>query len=1062
MSLFIRLLLIVILSGGHSSAYAASGQDAQYDWMNASIKNMGSSVSSCLYAPKFTSLHTHDYLLNLDQTGKWVPTQVYLHEGKLLQMEWNTRFVQPRPDKYRVMYRIDPRFVKPQIFIQRFNYDQNKYISDFHQFKNGQLLKYQEFPEMTFGKHIDDITEYFNFNGRDKIKVKKDDVINIYLDHTGQYFDGQSEMSKDIGTGDDLMIIYSHTPIKDNSIIYSDTDKWCNSFGPSWLGISCQASGVYSDTINNWKTFTGRIDNNVFDAKKNSFLSCIDSANGKANPKICYYDKGRGMQIKLAGTTIKPITEKFAHSDVTNGDFFYYKSDTDGELDFVTEWEIDGMYNGPSQLFKDWKGGLAQYSVFSAFMNAAKPLLTMNFLHFGRYLMNIEVGNSVETVPKAEIDAIEVEYIIMQDGRETPRDDLSGNTVDRDFRTDANVTGFLWLRVLRPTDNMTGTVQVKTMNYTGTTWFSDVVYGGLVKPLRTKFNELSMILYHKFVSDPVLQNIARTMLVIYIIVYGLMFLAGATEIKAIDIVQRVLKIAVILVLFSETSWTFFNNNLFAIFVDGTDYLFSAVVGVTSSAENVFGFIDPIFDKYTNGRVWALLFIQLLQIHNGLAFFAIMMIYSILIYFRAIIEIIVSYCLAFLGIAVMISLAPFFIILILFERTKSIFDNWISTLFGYMIKPTLLLIFFLLIDQIMTEHLAQAVITACWGILIPITIGIDLNHMGIPLSFSFTLPFFPGIPFYIPQVSPITSVEGFFTTRGTFAMVATSSLLFFLLCKLARGLVDYVEIVATMLTGTIAARQYGGRQQGSTMVHQITGDMSKAVSPVTNAIKGAGKSIKRKVVGQKIDQKSISRDREKGKLEKSGDIDYSKVKKGGSGGGAGGAAGGASPAGGGGAAGAPGAGNAGGVGAKNAGLPGVKPAAKPGQLAAKPQLPPKSGQPNIPPKPGQPNIPPKLPPKPGQSKIPPKLPPKPGQPAPKPQLPPKPGQLAPNQNPAVGNGLAANAMHKGGQGGGLGAPKANPNKAVGGAVPEAPPLNAPPKKPKAVQRKNSNKLKGDSD
>lgn len=1015
---------------GHSSAYAA-GQADQYDWMNVSISNMGSTVANCLTPPRFTSLHTNDYLLSLDQTGKWVPTQIYLHEGKLLQMEWNTRFVQPRPDKYRVMYRIDPRFAKPQIFIQRFDYNQNRYISDFHQFKDGQLLKYQEFPEMTFSKHIDDITEYFNFTGRDKIKVSKDDVINIYLDHTGQYFDGQAEMSKDLGTGDNLMVIYSHSPIRDNSIMYTDIDKWCSSFVSSWLGAYCQAIGVYGDVTNSWRTFTGRLDNPIFNARKNSVSTCASSANGSANSKICYYDKGRGMQIKLAGTTIKPITEKFAHSNVTNGDFFYYKSDTDGELDFVTEWEIDGMYNGPSQLYKDWKVGLAKYSAFTIFMNTAKPLLTMNFLHFGRYLMNVEVGNSVEVVPKEEIDAIEVEYIIMQDGLETPSDDVSGNSVDRDFRTDADMTGFLWLRVLRPTDNMTGTVQVKTMHYTGTTWFSDVVYGGLVKPLRAKYNELSMLLYHKFVSDPVLQNIARTMLVIYIIVYGLMFLAGATEIKAIDIVQRVLKIAVILVLFSETSWTFFNNNLFAIFVDGTDYLFTAVVGVTSSAENVFGFIDPIFDKYTNGRVWALLFIQLLQIHNGLAFFAMMMIYSILIYFRAIIEIIVSYCLAFLGIAVMISLAPFFIILILFERTKSIFDNWISTLFGYMIKPTLLLIFFLLIDQIMTEHFAQAVVAACWDILIPITIGIDLNHMGIPLSFSFTLPFFPGIPFYVTQVEPIHNVEGFFTAHGTFAMVATSSLLFFLLCKLARGLVDYVEIVAAMLTETIAARQYGNLQGGNTMVSQITGDMSKAVSPVTNAVKGAGKSIKRKVVGQKIDQKNISRDREKSKTDKNADIDYSKITKDGSGGGA---AGGASPAGGG-AAGAPGAGNAGGVGAKKAGLPGVKPAAKPGVGGAAPLKP---GQPA--PKAGQPPL-------------------KPGQPAP------KAGQPDPQPN-VGGGGLGANAMHEGAQvgdaGGGLGAPKANPNKAVGVAIPEAPAINPVSKKPKMVQRKNSNKLKGDSD
>ena len=117
---------------------------------------------------------------------------------------------------------------------------------------------------------------------------------------------------------------------------------------------------------------------------------------------------------------------------------------------------------------------------------------------------------------------------------------------------------------------------------------------------------------------------------------------------------------------------------------------------------------------------------------------------------------------------------------------------------------------------------------------------------------------------------------------------------------------------------------------------------------------------------------------------------------------------------GGAAGSPVAGNAGGVGAKKAGLPGVKPSAKPSVGGAAPL--------------------------------------KPGQPAPQPNV--------------GGGGLGANAMHEGAQvgdaGGGLGAPQDNLNKAVGGEIPEAPAINPAPKKLKMVQRKNSNKLKGDSD
>ena len=48
-----------------------------------------------------------------------------------------------------------------------------KYVSDFHEFKAGQLLRYQDVAEMTFEQRIIDYNEYFNFNGRNKIPVKK-------------------------------------------------------------------------------------------------------------------------------------------------------------------------------------------------------------------------------------------------------------------------------------------------------------------------------------------------------------------------------------------------------------------------------------------------------------------------------------------------------------------------------------------------------------------------------------------------------------------------------------------------------------------------------------------------------------------------------------------------------------------------------------------------------------------------------------------------------------------------------------------------------------------------
>ena len=74
---------------------------------------------------------------------------------------------------------------------------------------------------------------------------------------------------------------------------------------------------------------------------------------------------------------------------------------------------------------------------------------------------------------------------------------------------------------------------------------------------------------------------------------------------------------------------------------------------------------------------------------------------------------------------------------------------------------------------------------------------------------------------------------FFFAPGTFAMLASSSFLFFALCKLADGLIDYVTLVVQYLTNVLAARQDGKLQSGMNPIKDITSDMGnlQALLPV---------------------------------------------------------------------------------------------------------------------------------------------------------------------------------------------------------------------------------------
>lgn len=837
-----RLCLFITLSMWSFQATASP------DWMTATLDGLASLFNRCLSVPPTTNFNYGSQALNLLNSGAWVNTGSRVQGGKMVQINWSTIGMQVRPRQHQVIYRIDPRFSTPQIFIQTYDYYSQKYISDFHQFKSGQLAKYQNNPDMVFQQRVQDYTNYFNFSGRSYIPVYEGDVVNISLSDIGTYFANSDNFTSELSHySNPLTIAYSATSNADNSIIYAPANVFCQFLNNTVPSAVCN-NNTYLNSANSESILTGFVTNGNF----TNLQSCPTGATFNSQTSLCAYDQGRGMRISVGGSIIKNTQDSFIHSPFNGSSFIYYESPTSGNLLFSTEWNQSNMFvNNPNQLMQNWSA----YTDVKAY-EASIIDKSAKYLHFGRYILSIEIGSGSQAISNEQQGSIKVAYAITNGS--IPN---SGTNIGQSARFDASQDGYLWLQVTNPSSEIQGTITAQYGNYTGTTIFSDILYNDLIAPLRSKFDQITKLFYTKLVTDPTLQNIAMTMLTLYVLLYGIFFLAGSTQITVNDIVIRVSKIAIIVALFSPTSWNFFNDNLFNMFVYGSDYLMSNVTNMTSSTSNIFGFIDPIFDRYTNPRVWGLLLLQVLQIHNGLFVFAIMTIYAILLYCRAVLEVIVGYCLAFVGLSVMISLAPFFIILILFEKTKSLFDNWMSTLFSYMIQPTLLLVFFLLIDQIISTQLTKTIIQACWGCWIPLEIGVDLKHLGIPISFSFVLPFLPCIPFFVTQVNELVNANQFFGVSGTFMQIATSSLLFYTLCLMSYGLVEYVSEVVSILTNVMspqAAAKAGGNTETSNPIRSVMGDLNKVAEPIKNVASAPFRLLKEKVIdGKYRNQKNES-------------------------------------------------------------------------------------------------------------------------------------------------------------------------------------------------------------
>ncbi|ADE29615.1 TrbL/VirB6 family protein [Rickettsia prowazekii] len=850
-SLVLLVLFIVMPAKAHDA----------FSWMSTSFSGL-KGLFGCLEVPEFTSFQESNIGINLSKAGAWQSTGHTVEKGKLLKINWSIAGVTTEPRKYLVLYRIDPRFSTPQVFIKTYNYSKlqfealgfPRFVTNSNSSIPGAIPPDKDLDALSFTKMSDSI-KYFNYSKNNvKIEVKAGDVVNISLVGKDNFFTSNTldnilteELDSSI-FAPSALYTQSNLGNFDNRIIYASAKEVCDIIDaardpdkPS--GCSGTGAATKYKSINSNEALVGKP---MMIGAIHNFMGLINSCpehSGINTRPACYYDQGRGMIIKVGGQVIKERDQSFVKSG--RNSFIYYQATRDGIMNFTSDWQVSNMFNN-SVLMSDWIRRFLNYPSFIDYINQND--WSANFLYFGRYSMIVEIGNGANSISADVQQNISLEYLITYDGT-LPDPSIRGTPVDYNFAADAPKDGYLWLRVVNPNSNIQGVVSVNYANYTGTTWFSDIVYNGAIKPITDQFRTFSKNFYIKLIKNSAVQNIVKAALTLYVIIFGLMFVAGALKLTAIEVITRICKIAIVAFLIREESWNFFNTYFFSVFTDGIDFFITNVVGATSSRSNIFGFIDPIFDKYTNGRIWGLLFIELLQIHNGLAFIAIITIYSLITYFRAILEVIIGYVIAFIGITVMISLAPFFIILMLFEKTKSLFDNWISTLLSYVVQPTILLIFFLLIDQVLSEQLLKVVVRACWDTLIPIKIGLDLTNLGIPINFSFTLPFLPGIPFYVPDVPEISRSNIFTNNANTFLVLFTTSLLFYSYCLMSYGLVTFVNIVVGMLTNVTPARISGNYQARSDPVGAVMQDIGSVTTPMKNASMVPARVFKDKIIDQ---------------------------------------------------------------------------------------------------------------------------------------------------------------------------------------------------------------------
>ncbi|WP_164503824.1 TrbL/VirB6 family protein [Rickettsiales endosymbiont of Stachyamoeba lipophora] len=341
-------------------------------------------------------------------------------------------------------------------------------------------------------------------------------------------------------------------------------------------------------------------------------------------------------------------------------------------------------------------------------------------------------------------------------------------------------------------------ISINVQNGIGS-WLNDKI----MKPIQESLTEGAATTYNRILGNTNVIAIIKTMMVLYVVSYGLLFVMGYIQETQRDIVLRIFKISFITILISDKSWQFFFDNLFSIFFLGTDNLLSMITN--SEPNNPFGFIDYTFNKYLKALPFVIL--SLLQYILIYSFFGVLLLvligfafYKILI---SIVNIIAVYLINMILIAFLVALAPIFLSFIMFAQTKKLFDEWIKTLIYLVFNPVLLIIVLLVMTEIIDIFASPLlVVEFC---LNPLFI-LNYNILGIDL-FSFTIPWFVPSGFSPIVINFNTNgtlfdelLEFFKHTFRSYYSLYVNAFMLFIMVKLLEKVLEFTSTLSLALLG----------------------------------------------------------------------------------------------------------------------------------------------------------------------------------------------------------------------------------------------------------------------
>ncbi|KJV68980.1 TrbL/VirB6 family protein [Candidatus Neoehrlichia procyonis] len=216
-------------------------------------------------------------------------------------------------------------------------------------------------------------------------------------------------------------------------------------------------------------------------------------------------------------------------------------------------------------------------------------------------------------------------------------------------------------------------------------WVKDQVYVALYSTDKHNSHSAIRVIYDNITHNGSFIKMVNALLTLYLLISVLFFIVGFSRLSLFDILVSVVKISIVIYVLRPNSWVFFKDHLFDLFINAPLELIRIMTGNQGGS---FEFLDSLLYRFSFSQTWMQILSLLFAGPVGwLSLFLVL--WGLVTLIWCILISVITYLISIVAIGLLLCIAPFFIICILFRRTKAIFDAWIKALLQTSMQPIII-------------------------------------------------------------------------------------------------------------------------------------------------------------------------------------------------------------------------------------------------------------------------------------------------------------------------------------------------------------------------------------